>query len=300
MVKVNCAALVESLLMSELFGHEKGAFTGANSKRRGRFERANGGTLFLDEIGDISPATQVALLRVLEERRIERVGGSAPIPVDVRIVCATNRDLRAMVERGEFREDLYYRLTGITLEIPPLRDRLSDLPQLCEAILERTAHERGDSPKRISPEAIELLARHRWPGNVRELENALRAVSVLSDGEVIELSDFVEHVDALRKLGAEPAASRRDPLPSLRPAAVVTETPEDDGDVSDVAYREIRGGISLSDLKRSIERECIVRALSEADGNITRAAGLLGMKRPRLSQLVKEYGLLSKGTEDAS
>jgi DNA-binding NtrC family response regulator len=300
LVKVNCAALVETLLLSELFGHEKGAFTGASARRRGRFERANGGTLFLDEIGDISPRTQVALLRVLEERRIERVGGATPVDVDVRIVCATHRDLPAMVESGQFREDLYYRLSGITLEVPALRDRVADLPLLCEAILDRAARERGDTPKALSRDALELLARHRWPGNVRELENALRAVSVLSDGDVIGAHDFVEHVDALRKASLEPPPSRRQSGESTRPSAVVgAGVPASGAPVTDVAYREIRGGaVSLSDLKRNIERDCIERALEDAGGNITRAAALLGMKRPRLSQLVKQYGFLVNGAED--
>jgi DNA-binding NtrC family response regulator/tetratricopeptide (TPR) repeat protein len=303
LVKVNCAALVESLLLSELFGHEKGAFTGANARRRGRFERAHGGTLFLDEIGDISPRTQVALLRVLEERRFERVGGSASIEVDVRIVCATHRDLPALVARGEFREDLYYRLSGISLEVPALRDRVSDLPALCDAILVRVAEERGDElPKTLSLEALELLARHRWPGNVRELENALRAGSVMSDGEVVDVADLVEHVDSLRKLAAEPAplsrAGRESTL-SSRPPPAGDEGGRTDDEVTGVAYSEIKnGGVSLSDLKRNIERECIARALDETGGNITRAATLLGMKRPRLSQLVKQYGFLSNTTED--
>ena len=300
LVRVNCAALVESLLLSELFGHEKGAFTGASSRRRGRFERANGGTLFLDEIGDISPRTQVALLRVLEERRIERVGGSAPIAVDVRIVCATHRDLRTLVERGQFREDLYYRLSGINLEVPSLRERLSDLPLLCDAILERIARERGEAAKSLTREAIELLGRHRWPGNVRELENALRAVSVLSEREVLDVQDFVEHVEALRKLALEPQSVRRDST-ALRAAAPGGSSSSAGVPVTEVAYREIRqGSTSLSDLKRNIERECIERALEDAGGNITRAATLLGMKRPRLSQLVKQYGFLVNGTEDPS
>ena len=297
LVKVNCAALVETLLLSELFGHEKGAFTGASSRRRGRFERAHGGTLFLDEIGDISPRTQVALLRVLEERRIERVGGTTPVDVDVRIVCATHRDLSAMVEAGQFREDLYYRLSGITLEVPALRDRVSDLPVLCDAILERAARERGEAPKVLSREALELLARHRWPGNVRELENALRAVSVLADGDVVGVQDFVEHVEALRKVSLEAPVSRREGPASLRPASAAAVA--SDAPVTDVAYREIRQGtVSLSDLKRNIERDCIERALEDAGGNITRAAALLGMKRPRLSQLVKQYGFLVSGAED--
>jgi DNA-binding NtrC family response regulator len=302
LIKVNCAALVESLLLSELFGHEKGAFTGAGARTRGRFERASGGTLFLDEIGEVSRRTQVALLRVLEERTIERVGGTKPVPVDVRIVCATNRDLATMVERGEFREDLYYRLSGLTLEVPPLRERSSDLPCLCEALLARIARERGAAAKRIASDALDLLARHRWPGNVRELENALRAASLFADGDCIEIIDLVEHVEALRKLAAEPCsgsnaafdvAHRTSNLPP--PARCVL--PSDAADaavcVSGAAYDEIRAsGVSLSELKRQIERECIAQALAETGGNITHAAAVLGMKRPRLSQLVKQYGLL--------
>jgi transcriptional regulator with GAF, ATPase, and Fis domain len=303
LIKVNCAALVESLLLSELFGHEKGAFTGALSLRRGRFERASGGTLFLDEIGDISLRTQVALLRVLEERKIERVGGSMAIPVDVRIVCATHRDLGALVERGDFREDLYYRLSGITLCVPPLRERASDIPLLCETLLNRIARERSEPARLLSEDALELLMRHRWPGNVRELENVLRVASLFAASETIEQKDIFEHVEVLRKLGTEPPslgvrapralhersresiASPIDAEPSARPL---------DAPVSGVAYREIReAGVSLSELKRRIERECICRALREAEGNITRAAAMLGMKRPRLSQLVKQYGLLS-------
>ncbi len=301
MVKVNCAALVESLLLSELFGHEKGAFTGAGARRRGRFERADGGTLFLDEIGDISPRTQVALLRVLEERTIERVGGSSPIPVDVRIVCATNRDLRTMVERGEFREDLYYRLSGIALSIPALRDRVSDLPLLAETLLDRIARERREEPKELSRDALELLARHRWPGNVRELENALRAVSLFAVGDVIQVSDLVEHVEALRRVPTEAVVldARRSTLPPPSSAAPAADATFAEEPVTGAAYREIRDGVSLSDLKRNIERECIARALSETGGNITRAASILGMKRPRLSQLVKQYGLL-ESSEDAS
>jgi DNA-binding NtrC family response regulator/tetratricopeptide (TPR) repeat protein len=286
LVKVNCAALVEALLLSELFGHEKGAFTGAAARRRGRFERAHGGTLFLDEIGDISPRTQVALLRVLEERKIERVGGSAAIPVDVRIVCATHRDLRAMVERGEFREDLYYRLSGIVLEVPPLRERLSDLGALVESILLRVGRERGEAAKDVDAAGLELLARHRWPGNVRELENALRAASLFADGPSLGPEALREHVEALRKIAAE----ANEPRVSL-PQPAGGPPPQD---VASAAYGEIRGGrATLGDLKRAIERDCIARALQETGGNITRAALLLGMKRPRLSQLVKQHELLA-------
>jgi transcriptional regulator with GAF, ATPase, and Fis domain len=293
LVKVNCGALVETLLLSELFGHEKGSFTGASARKRGRFEAASGGTLFLDEIGDISPRTQVALLRVLQEKTYERVGGVTPLRADVRIVCATHRDLAAMVARGEFREDLYYRLRGLVLEVPALRKRIADLPMIATALLDRIAVERGCAPKRVSRVALEALARHGWPGNVRELENALRAATLFADGEFIELSDFTRNVDGLRALaaGAELRASDdpRDSEPprAAQPGASAMTT----GSPTAVAYAHVRGGVSLGDLKRQIERDCIARALAESAGNITRAAALLGMKRPRLSQMVKQYGL---------
>ncbi len=327
-VAVNCAALVETLLLSELFGHEKGAFTGASARRRGRFEMAEGGTLFLDEIGDISPRTQVALLRVLQEKTFERVGGTAPIRANVRVVCATHRDLKAMVERGEFREDLYYRLRGITLEVPPLRARTGDLPKIAEHILHRIAEERGESPKALAPEAVDLLCRHRWPGNVRELENVLRGVSLFADDQVIGAADLVENVEdfrALAKTSAAWAAPASVPpsgrltsvasvpslpsLPSLPDLAAAgaeggdeedsaAPLPEDEANATNIAYAQVRQGVvSLADMKRQIERDCIARALAETKGNITKAAALLGMKRPRLSQLVKQYGLTAVSTE---
>ena len=299
---MNCAALVETLLLSELFGHEKGAFTGAIARRRGRFEMAENGTLFLDEIGDISARTQVALLRVLQERTFERVGGTTPIRANVRVICATHRDLKAMVERGEFREDLYYRLRGITLEVPALRARMGDLRSISEHLLARIAAERSEGKKSLSSDALDLLSRHRWPGNVRELENALRAASLFAEGDVITAATLAENVDDLRGVAQ-----------SFRTRAIqvdVPEAPEDDGEGSEgplpsseanataVAYTQVRGGsTSLPDLKRQIERDCIARALAETKGNITRAAALLGMKRPRLSQLVKQYGLAAVSSE---
>jgi DNA-binding NtrC family response regulator/tetratricopeptide (TPR) repeat protein len=326
MVKVNCAALVETLLLSELFGHEKGSFTGAAARRRGRFELAEGGTIFLDEIGDISPRTQVALLRVLQDRTFERVGGVTPIRANVRIVCATHRDLKAMVARGEFREDLYYRLRGVVLEVPALRNRLGDLPRIADALLARIAEERGSAPQGLSPRALEVLCRHPWPGNVRELENALRAAALFAEGHVLQPEDFTGNVDGLRHLmaprvdappgtdsgplsfppetlrmpsqlpgppdslsGMHPASagcsSMLPPAPSSTNALDPLVTP------TAVAYARVREGVSLHDMKRQIEEECIARALAESKGNITKAATLLGMKRPRLSQLVKQYGL---------
>lgn len=296
LVKVNCAALVETLLLSELFGHEKGAFTGASARRRGRFEIAEGGTLFLDEIGDISPRTQVALLRVLQDGTYERVGGTTQLHANVRIVCATHRDLKAMVDRGEFREDLYYRLCGVQIEVAPLKDRLADLPLLCDALLSQAADEHGIARKLVSEEALRTLSRHAWPGNVRELENAIRVAALFSRGDRIELHDFTDNVESLRYL-ADPKyaastaeASSPGSVPPPMPSAEAGESLPP-ASSTEMVYAEIRSGTKLADMKRKLEQECIARALVEAGGNITRAAKLLGMKRPRLSQLVKQYEL---------
>jgi len=315
LVSVNCAALVENLLLSELFGHEKGAFTGAGTRRRGRFEMAEGGTLFLDEIGDISPRTQVALLRVLQEKTFERVGGTTPVRANVRIVCATHRDLRAMVERGEFREDLYYRLRGIQLEVPALRARLGDLPRIAESLLVRIAQERNEPQKRLGQDAVDLLRTHRWPGNIRELENALRAASLFTEGDTIGATELVDNVEDLRVAAQNvpaPLSLRSSVLPSA-PASLESlpqlpgapedddgsaPLPSDEANATAIAYDQVRqGSVSLSDMKRQIERDCIARALAETKGNITKAAALLGMKRPRLSQLVKQYGFAATSTE---
>ena len=284
LVKVNCAALVETLLLSELFGHERGSFTGANARKKGRFELADGGTIFLDEIGDISPKTQVALLRVLQEREFDRVGGTQPIKVDVRIIAATHRDLEEMVREGTFREDLYYRLRGVTVDMPPLRDRLGDLVQLGEHLLGRIARERAEPTKCLSPEAVECLQQHRWPGNVRELENVLRSATLFADGPVLVPEDFAAFSDSFQ--APTSVAVERTAI-SVPEAAGMRA-----GRLEDVLYERVRDGeTSLLEMKKIMERECILRALDETDGNITRAAELLGMKRPRLSQLVKQYDL---------
>jgi DNA-binding NtrC family response regulator/tetratricopeptide (TPR) repeat protein len=277
-VKVNCGAIVESLLLSELFGHERGAFTGAMQRKKGRFEVADGGTIFLDEIGDISPGTQVALLRVLQERQFERVGGTTPVRVDVRILCATHRNLEEMVGRGEFREDLYYRLRGIQIELPPLRERPSDIAPIAQAILADMTAQRGARPLRLTADALQLLGRHSWPGNVRELENVLRSASVFADGAEIDARDVGELV-APREARVELAAvSSLAAAPPAQPAEAAW-------------HRLVSERLSLKELKTRVEIECIERALAASNGNITRAAEKLGMKRPRLSQLIKEHGL---------
>jgi DNA-binding NtrC family response regulator/predicted ATPase len=283
LIKVNCGALVETLLLSELFGHERGAFTGALQRKKGRFEAADGGTIFLDEIGDISPKTQVALLRVLQERQFERVGGNTPVKVNVRILCATNRNLEQMVARGEFREDLYYRLKGIQIELPPLRERIDDVPVLADHFLERVADERGMSQrKRVAPEAMQLLSSYAWPGNVRELENVIRSVSLFADGATIGLTDLSDYTEIFRRSGApSPAASSTLPVSPTAPVAEGTSS----------WMRLTSEKLSLKELKTRIEIECITEALGRAHGNITKAAELLGMKRPRLSQLIKEHEL---------
>jgi transcriptional regulator with GAF, ATPase, and Fis domain len=306
LVSVNCAALVETLLLSELFGHEKGAFTGATARRRGRFELAEGGTLFLDEIGDVSPRTQVALLRVLQEKTFERVGGAELVRANVRVVCATHRDLRAMVERGEFREDLYYRLRGIVLEVPPLRARPSDIPRIADTLLRRIASERSEAPKRLTADAEVLLRAHKWPGNVRELENALRAATLFADGEWLNAHALLDTVEDLRLASRATGTTLAKAAPASDDSSRDAALPDDEGgplssneaEATQIAYQQVRRGeVSLADMKRQIERDCIVRALSETHGNITKAAALLGMKRPRLSQLAKQYGLTANVTE---
>ena len=263
LVRVSCAALVESLLLSELFGHERGAFTGATERRQGRFELAEGGTLFLDEVGELSPTVQAALLRVLQDRTFERVGGTEPITVDVRVIAATHRDLEAMVHEGTFRADLYYRLNELGVELPPLRERRDDVPLLVEHVLRRISREQGIAAKAVSPAAMRRLQRYDWPGNVRQLENIVQSAALFGVGGVLEPADFTLPRDS------EPPASVE----------------------SDAYARLARGEISLRDLKKELEREFVARALADCGGNITKAAELLGMKRPRVSQLVKEYGL---------
>ncbi|HEY3445167.1 MAG TPA: sigma 54-interacting transcriptional regulator [Myxococcales bacterium] len=286
LVKVNCAAMVEDLLLSELFGHEKGAFTGAVRERKGRFELAEGGTIFLDEIGDISPKAQVALLRVLQEREFERVGGQKTLKIDVRVICATNRDLESMIQTGAFRQDLYYRLKGVMLELPPLRDRADDLPELIEHFLVRFSRERHEEKKTLSPEACELLRQYPWPGNVRELENVISSASIFANGRVITPEAF-ENVQELAPLITSARVDPDDDADADAEGRVGPRpAPAAPGEALDYFELARRRGISLKDLREEMEFQCISRALTEAKGNISEAARLLQMKRSRLSQIV--------------
>jgi two-component system response regulator PilR (NtrC family) len=259
-VRVNCAALPDTLLESELFGHEKGSFTGAIRNHQGRFEQAEGGTLFLDEIGDISPAMQVKLLHVLESHEFQRLGGRDTLRADVRIVAATNRDLRQRVLDGEFRKDLYYRLEVFTIRLPQLRERLEDLPALVQHFLERQAERSGRAIQTVSAEVMSQLQRHAWPGNVRELEHVLARAAILSpSGEIrsIELS------------GPHPL---NPPAPSAPPPS---------GDI-------VR---ALEDLERGL----IIAALREADGIQAKAARALGISRSNMHYRIKKLGIDPEG-----
>ncbi|NMA44112.1 MAG: sigma-54-dependent Fis family transcriptional regulator [Oligosphaeraceae bacterium] len=259
-VVVHCAALNENLLESELFGHEKGAFTGATERQIGRFERADRGSLFLDEIGEISPATQVKLLRVLENRQVERVGGSKPISIDVRLLAATNRDLKKMVAEGSFREDLYYRLNVVNLHLPPLRDRREDIEPLLNHYLQIAAEDNAKKINAFSSEAIKVLLSYDWPGNVRELRNAVERMVVFARGSTLTLNDVP--VEIRQALGEQ--------LQSAKPKDSIE--------------------VDTLDIKAN-EKNVIMQALTKCDGNRSKASELLGISRRTLQRKLKEYGL---------
>ena len=272
---VNCVAIPESLLESELFGFERGAFTGAANRRIGKIEQAAGGTVFLDEIGDMPISLQAKLLRLLQERQIERLGGGGPVPVDVRIIAATNRDLEAAVSEGRFREDLYYRLNVVTLHLPPLRERLEDVPHLVRHFMNRIARELGRPAATPTDEALERLAAHSWPGNVRELQNLLRKMLILGRGTAVRAED-VER--ALSGAGADGEPS----------TSVVG------GDLREQVRRALReqAGTDVFDTLMDNMGALIIReALDLCAGNRSQAARLLGLSRPTLLARIDKYHL---------
>ncbi len=287
-VKVNCAAFVENLLLSELFGHEKGAFTGATSQKPGRFELADQGTIFLDEIGDLSPNTQVALLRVLQGGTFERVGGNTTLQVDVRVVCATNKDLEAMVQKGEFRLDLYYRLKGVVIESPALRERRDDIPRLVQHFAKRFA---DGTPKKFAPSVLKHLMRYSWPGNIRELQNFVRSILLFVEGAEVTMGDLGDFEDFFISGTFDSTEFELPEAPVDEQSSVVEIAHAPSSNNAEDPERAlvemvVTGGLSLTDLKKRLEIESIKRALLEADGNVTKAAELLQMKRPRLSQII--------------
>lgn len=265
-VPVNCAAISRELVESELFGHEKGAFTGADARRIGRFEAADGGTIFLDEIGDMPLETQAKVLRVLQERSFERVGGAKSIGVDVRVVAATHRELEAEVRRGRFREDLYYRLRVVEIVLPPLRQRPEDVAPLVERFLDQLASRLGRERRRIGTAALARLAHHSWPGNVRELRNVVEQAAVLAPGDEIGEDDLQ--------------------LASVPPAAAPT------GGAGDGSFAEAKRSAT-----ETFERRFLLRALRAHGGNVSRTAEAIGMVRQSLQQKIRELGLR---TEDWS
>jgi DNA-binding NtrC family response regulator len=259
MVAINCAAVPETLLESELFGHEKGSFTGAVGKRRGRFELADGGTLFLDEVGDVPAAMQAKLLRVLQERRFERVGGTESIEVDVRVIAATNRSLQQMVKDGKFREDLYYRLNVIKIDLPPLRDRIEDIPLLAMHFVEKYARP-GSTPKQIVPEAMDVLLRYQWPGNIRELENAIERACVTSRDDNIRPENL--------------------PAELVQPVTTESSFPVD-------LTRPLTE--QLPEVISAFEERYLRRALHKAHGHIGRCATICGLSRRSVTNKIAEY-----------
>lgn len=257
LVKVNCAALPESLLESELFGHEKGAFTGALQQHKGSFERANKGTIFLDEIGEMTLSTQRKLLRVLQEREFERVGGSVPVHVDVRVVAATNRRLEDEVAAGNFREDLFYRLNVITIHVPPLREHMEDVPLLTQHFLAK--HKYGDRTARIAPESMERLLTHNWSGNIRELENTIQRAIVLAQGGIITAEQIIF-------------------------------SPQAGGRLIDITEK-VRERVPLAQVLSEVERELIVEALKQHEGNLVTVARTLDLSLPDLEIRLRAFGI---------
>jgi two-component system nitrogen regulation response regulator GlnG len=278
---VNCAAIPEQLLESELFGHERGSFTGAVNERVGKFEHCKGGVIFLDEIGDMTAATQTKILRVLQSRTFERVGGNRPINADVRVIAATNKPLEQAVAAGQFREDLFYRLHGVRIHMPPLRDRQGDIPLLTKYVLNKIAREQHHEPKSIASNAVKALEKYHWPGNVRELESVIRHVMVVSQGDVVLLNDLPSEITGQSSSSG----------PVLSAAAVTGE-----GGVSDITvltrqlFQWARRDPKLKIIP-AVERELVIQALKEAEGNQVHAAKLLGITRATLRKRVEKFGI---------
>jgi DNA-binding NtrC family response regulator len=327
-VAVNCAAIPENLIESELFGHEKGSFTGATNQKKGRFEIANGGTIFLDELGDMALSTQTKVLRVLQEGEIQRVGGTETINVDVRLVAATNKNLEEMVKKNEFREDLYYRLNVFRVRLPALRERRQDIPLIANFLLQKLSQKGGISAKRLSQDALDALMAYAWPGNVRELENTIQHSAVLAQGEVILHSDLPAEVATAE---AQQHVLTKDPEPSvapesnrigektgsLEPANEVEKTvqvPEktEQAQAVDASLPQWIGGSMNREesfdhiykllrkenhraLLMAMEKEMIIRTLRETKGNQLKASEVLGISRSTLRKRVEEFAIDVKG-----
>ena len=291
-IAVNCAAIPENLIESELFGHEKGSFTGATNQRIGKFELCDGGTIFLDEIGDMALTTQTKILRALQEGEIQRVGSSDTIKVNVRILAATNKPLEEMVKVKTFREDLYYRLNVVRVQLPPLRERKEDVPQLIDFVLKRLARDSKTGRKTISPEALTLLNQYRWPGNVRELENLIYRSAVLAQGEMILIKDLPQEV-----VQAIDGGTFTNTVDSPEIAEDTSEPLKDEdligrslSDPFDAVFRDLCETHGKNILEHA-ERALILRALKESGGKQVKAAEILGMTRATLRKRIDQYDL---------
>jgi nitrogen regulation protein NR(I) len=274
---VNCAAIPEQLLESELFGHERGAFTGATVQRIGKFEQCNKGTIFLDEIGDMTPATQTKILRVLQSGTFERVGGNQPIKVDVRVIAATNKPLEQAVAAKQFREDLFYRLNVVRIQIPPLRERAEDIRLLVNYFLEKNAREQQRPPKSVAANVVKMLEKYHWPGNVRELENAIRRAHVMAKSDAILISDLPPEISG-------PGAAAPAPASGGEAAA---------GDVAGLARQLFQWARRDPKTKiiPAVERELVIQALKETANNQVHAAKLLGITRATLRKRIEKFGI---------
>lgn len=292
-IAVNCAAIPENLIESELFGHEKGSFTGATTQRIGKFELCDGGTIFLDEIGDMALPTQTKILRALQEGEIQRVGGSGTIKVNVRMLAATNKPLEEIVKEKTFREDLYYRLNVVRIQLPALRERREDVAQLIDFVLQRLARDSKADTKTISPEALALLNHYSWPGNVRELENLIYRSAVIAQGDKILIKDLP--LEVVNAVGVLPELTGKEDAPighvesaSDEPAPSMVGQPA--VDPFDAAYKELRAAHDTNILEHA-ERSLIARALEEANGKQVKAAEILGMTRATLRKRIDQYDL---------
>ena len=287
---INCAAIPENLLESELFGHEKGAFTGASAQRVGKFEQCNLGTIFLDEIGDMTLPTQTKILRVLQSGTFERVGGNQPIKVDVRVIAATNKPLEQAVAAREFREDLFYRLNVVRVQMPPLRERRDDIRLLVNYFLKKLSQQQKTPPKSIAPEAIQAMERFHWPGNVRELENAIQRAVVVSKGDVILPGDLPPevtqgaHMAGAAAASAAPGSGAAPALPAALPENL------DTAQLARLLFQAARRDAQLKIIP-AVERELIIHALAETKGNQVQAAKLLGITRATLRKRVEKFGI---------
>jgi two-component system nitrogen regulation response regulator GlnG len=276
---VNCAAIPEQLLESELFGHERGAFTGATMQRIGKFEQCDKGTIFLDEIGDMTPPTQTKILRVLQSGTFERVGGNTPIRVDVRIIAATNKPLEQAVATRQFREDLFYRLNVVRIHIPPLRERREDIPLLVNYFLKKLAHDQKQPPKSVATSVVKALEKYHWPGNVRELENAIRHAHVMAKGDALLLSDLPNEISG-QGSGSLPAAS----------SAPSEGTASDGAALARQLFQLARRDPKLKIIP-FVERELVIQALKETNNNQVHAAKLLGITRATLRKRIEKFGI---------